>query len=103
MYGVKGRERRATGSVQAVRGTAEATASISVKYLPLRDIARPYKGEHRGGIPLCRGYGGVPQAFLGREGGKNSAYVAATTPTPPIAHNAPDDVLQRSADREARL
>jgi len=46
------------------------------------------KGECRGGIPLCRGYGGVPQTFLGREGGKNSVHVAARTPTPPITHNA---------------
>ena len=38
---------------------------------------------------LCRGYGGVPQTLLGREGGKKNVDVSARTPTPPIAHNAP--------------
>jgi len=42
------------------------------------------------------------QAFLGREGGIDHAYVAARTPTSPIAHNAPNDILQQSADREGR-
>ena len=32
---------------------------------------------------------GVPQASRGREGGIDHAHVAATAPTPPIAHNAP--------------
>jgi len=49
------------------------------------------KGECRGGIPLCRGSQGVSpcylEAFLGWAGGKKNAHVAATTPTPPIAHN----------------
>ena len=57
--GYKGRERRATGSVQAVRGTAEATAGISVKYLPLRDIAVPIRGSTEGEYPPLSGDLGV--------------------------------------------
>jgi len=66
--GYKGRERRATGSVQAVRGTPESTAGISVKYLTLRDIARPHQGERRGGVPPLPGVWGCPPS-LPRAGG----------------------------------
>ena len=52
----------------------------------LNKHAQPERGRRPPSLPVGRG---VPQTLLGREGGKNSAHVAARTPTPPIAHNAP--------------
>ena len=66
---------------------------------PLPDLGRlggirRKKGECReGGSLSAGGYRGCPPVFLltflGRVGGSNHAHVTATTPTPPIAHNAP--------------
>jgi len=45
----------------------------------------------RGQAPFDGGLGVSPRIrnIPGRAGGKNSVYVAPTTPTPPITHNTP--------------
>ena len=68
-------------------------------------------GVQRGQAPSDGGLGVSPRFSktpLGRAGGKNNAYVAATTPTLPIAHSvsrryAPTERRPRRGNRSGEL